>query len=1116
MTSDRIISLTGRIDTVDESSAVLGREGGGGDTSGASGEPFSVATFAPNTNDIVEDSNVCSIKSSPQSKPDVLLEGWMLKLNRNSYWQDRYFVFKSDQSLSYWHKQKIEKEDINWKEKDNSHNDEATARTTTTKSKQPTAMFNVSRHAGCEIGELYVEQRNVHTMSASSSSSLGKESLYCINITWTEDAETVDIHSKSTTALNYSESFNNRETSDDISYQGGEGEGEILPSPIIGSYPNLSHRPEDYPYNHPNETFDASSVTSAGSTRRRSSFPRSSFLRRRKLKRGFSTSDVNMEFYSNDGQFQKYPHYDPPLSPKKRNSPNNLQLGPLSPRKSNNPNNLKFGKSPSRNKKFTNVLKIVSKNDNSNNNYDDDDLLLPIPKYYDDDELDLHNTCSMNSNNKNEQHVLREQEKLHHQYLNKQKKRRSVKAKRVVGATKVAMAAGAAVGVGVMTAGVGLVAGLVFLGGAAAIGGTAGVAEAGLKRTLKKKDSVTIATTSYAIATSWKSMLDACLEQESIKQSTWAQRFAADGGKTASALIPRDVITLKALSEYENDTAAANAKANNRFLKDHNFFAQDRTKWRPLEGGWVSFLGPGAQSLRIFKEEKIFEDDTEITTTAIDGSACTPLRSQLVLNAHPTEAFMCIMSYARIHQHQHQHSSFQNKDGAAGTARILSPNSGQTASYRLLERIDDQMDILHLVCRELYLFPTWTESRDFVVTRYWRYEPDGSYIICFESTEHPDCPPQPGFVRGTMHQVYTIAPSKSYCYRRKGPHMNECMLTAVVQVDPKGWIPTRKVSCLSNQTYADAFGVSALLQTLDIQDAIENDRFRNVSPDLQYPQPSTIDEKSGGITNCDTGVAFDSRYVNRELSHPKSLGSAHWSEPDPNSFVVRGPKYKDDGVKVNAGASIGQLIAYDAVRVDKPMLTGISMHPNERIQLALQREKEMQEKGQYSDVPPFTFIVNIVIPGTQCFHAVFYYAVDDMSTIDGSDDTPSSRLCQKFFFGDSDEFRDNTFKLIPRIIEGNFLVRKAVGSTPAIMGLKLKQYYVRTDRFMELILDCGSSQVAEGVLKLSLGYAKTLVVDMGFLLEAVEEEHLPERILGAVRVKYPSLGNDLRKVEEPP
>jgi hypothetical protein len=206
----------------------------------------------------------------------------------------------------------------------------------------------------------------------------------------------------------------------------------------------------------------------------------------------------------------------------------------------------------------------------------------------------------------------------------------------------------------------------------------------------------------------------------------------------------------------------------------------------------------------------------------------------------------------------------------------------------------------------------------------------------------------------------------------------------------------------------------------------------------------------------------------------------------------------------------------DCVLVDKPILTGMSMHPTERIQLALKREKEMKEKGLECDTPPFIFVINIVVPAAQCFHAIFYYAVDDVSTIDGSDGTPSSKLCEKFIFGDSDQFRDETFKLIPRIVEGNFLVRKAVGSTPAIMGTRLKQYYVRNKRFMEIVLDCGSSQVAEGVLKLSLGYAKTLVVDMGFLLEPREEEYLPERIFGCVRVKYPAFGNELRKVEQPP
>jgi hypothetical protein len=58
------------------------------------------------------------------------------------------------------------------------------------------------------------------------------------------------------------------------------------------------------------------------------------------------------------------------------------------------------------------------------------------------------------------------------------------------------------------------------------------------------------------------------------------------------------------------------------------------------------------------------------------------------------------------------------------------------------------------------------------------------------------------------------------------------------------------------------------------------------------------------------------------------------------------------------------------------------------------------------------------MPGPPNYHMVFYYAVDDLSMIDGSDGTPSSKLCNEFFFGCDNTFRDNTFKLIPQIVEG--------------------------------------------------------------------------------------------------
>jgi len=77
--------------------------------------------------------------------------------------------------------------------------------------------------------------------------------------------------------------------------------------------------------------------------------------------------------------------------------------------------------------------------------------------------------------------------------------------------------------------------------------------------------------------------------------------------------------------------------------------------------------------------------------------------------------------------------------------------------------------------------------------------------------------------------------------------------------------------------------------------------------------------------------------------------------------------------------------------------------------------------------------------------------------------------------GASDEFRNQAFKLIPRIVEGNFMVKKAVGTKPAILGKKLRQIYIKTDRFFEIIVDIDSDTVARKITKLSLGYVSTHV-----------------------------------------
>ena len=51
--------------------------------------------------------------------------------------------------------------------------------------------------------------------------------------------------------------------------------------------------------------------------------------------------------------------------------------------------------------------------------------------------------------------------------------------------------------------------------------------------------------------------------------------------------------------------------------------------------------------------------------------------------------------------------------------------------------------------------------------------------------------------------------------------------------------------------------------------------------------------------------------------------------------------------------------------------------------------------------------------------------------------------------GDADakqKRRNAAFKVIPRVAEGNWMVRQAVGTTPALLGHKLVTRYFRCDR----------------------------------------------------------------------
>ena len=149
-----------------------------------------------------------------------------------------------------------------------------------------------------------------------------------------------------------------------------------------------------------------------------------------------------------------------------------------------------------------------------------------------------------------------------------------------------------------------------------------------------------------------------------------------------------------------------------------------------------------------------------------------------------------------------------------------------------------------------------------------------------------------------------------------------------------------------------------------------------------------------------------------------------------------------------------------------------------------------------------------------------------------------------------DAFRDSRLKIIPSMVDANWMVKKSVGTKPALTGTKITHKYYRGGRvggaeereeggggakegneankgggegdgagggYLEVDLDIGSASVATAAMKVVGGFAKSWVIDLAFVVQGNCAEELPERVLGSIRLcrldlpATPLLGADGRE-----
>ncbi|MCH86109.1 lipid-binding protein, partial [Trifolium medium] len=208
-----------------------------------------------------------------------------------------------------------------------------------------------------------------------------------------------------------------------------------------------------------------------------------------------------------------------------------------------------------------------------------------------------------------------------------------------------------------------------------------------------------------------------------------------------------------------------------------------------------------------------------------------------------------------------------------------------------------------------------------------------------------------------------------------------------------------------------------------------------------------------------------------------------WASPPGDAFMVRGPEYFTTKVKIPAGDYLLKPLGFDWI-TSSTKIGEILKHPNSRVRKVIENEFPDGDR-------PFVWAFNLQLPTKDNYSAVAYFT--------NKEPIAEGSLMDRFLKGD-DAFRNSRLKLIANIVNGPWIVRKAVGEQAiCIIGRALSCKYCVTENIMEVDIDIGSSMVASAIVHLAFGYVTTMTVDLAFLIEGQTESELPEKLLGAFR-----------------
>lgn len=264
-------------------------------------------------------------------------------------------------------------------------------------------------------------------------------------------------------------------------------------------------------------------------------------------------------------------------------------------------------------------------------------------------------------------------------------------------------------------------------------------------------------------------------------------------------------------------------------------------------------------------------------------------------------------------------------------------------------------------------------------------------------------------------------------------------------------------------------------------------RAESIMSDEADDESTVVDEEE---FDDESEVAVDNEHESLLSSplplYPNNGGVTCWSRPDHKIFRVRGKTYLRDRIKIPSAPAIFHCRGVD-----------VWLTENAERNISLSRANcVLGGKLNAED----SFVVNFLLPFAN-FCA--YFTVPPIDTM-----PPNIAAVWLRFINGDQQYRDSKLKLLPVVVDGPWIVKKAVGpgTAPAVIGRDLPlQYYFReptsTEKgCYEVDVLVTASAIGRAILNVVKGHTKSVTLAFAFIIEASEELHLPETVLCAFQI----------------